>query len=103
MNFFGWLIVAVVACLQWGSVLSFHVKSAICKTTRLQLEMQSDLITDPLLLRAARGESVERAPVWMMRQAGRHMKVYRDLCVKHKTFRERSETVDLATEIRFVH
>ena len=27
----------------------------------------------------------------MMRQAGRHMKVYRDLVQKYPTFRERSE------------
>jgi uroporphyrinogen decarboxylase len=46
---------------------------------------------DPLLLRAARGEQVERVPVWMMRQAGRHMAAYRDLVTKHPTFRERSE------------
>ncbi len=59
-------------------------------------------VQDPLLLRAARGEEVERAPVWMMRQAGRHMQVYRDLCKQHKTFRERSENADVATEIRYV-
>ncbi|CAB1115233.1 unnamed protein product [Ectocarpus sp. CCAP 1310/34] len=55
--------------------------------------------TDPLLLRAARGEKVERVPVWMMRQAGRHIKEYRDLVQKHPTFRERSETPELSTEI----
>jgi len=53
----------------------------------------------PLMLRALRGDAVERPPVWMMRQAGRYMKVYQDLCKKHTTFRERSENVDLAVEI----
>ncbi|KAL6772396.1 UROD1 [Auxenochlorella protothecoides x Auxenochlorella symbiontica] len=54
---------------------------------------------DPLLLRALRGESVSRPPVWLMRQAGRYMKVYQDLCKQHTTFRERSENADLAVEI----
>lgn len=53
----------------------------------------------PLLLRAARGETVHRPPVWMMRQAGRYMKVYRDLRDKYPSFRERSENPDLAIEI----
>lgn len=55
--------------------------------------------TDPLLVRTARGEKVERVPVWMMRQAGRYMKCYRDLVEKHPSFRERSENTDLSVEI----
>ena len=57
------------------------------------------MTTDPLLLRAARGEAVDRTPVWMMRQAGRYMKVYRDLREKYPSFRERSENADIAIEI----
>ncbi len=53
----------------------------------------------PLLLRAARGESVSRPPVWMMRQADRYMKVYRELREKHPSFRDRSENPDLSYEI----
>jgi uroporphyrinogen decarboxylase len=53
----------------------------------------------PHLLRAARGETLDRPPVWMMRQAGRYMKVYRDLRDRYPAFRDRSEKVDLAVEI----
>ncbi len=53
----------------------------------------------PLLLRAAKGEKVERPPVWMMRQAGRYMKIYRDLREKYPSFRERSENPNLSYEI----
>eukprot|EP00798_Chlamydomonas_sp_ICE-L_P029106 gene29106-32318_t len=54
---------------------------------------------EPLLVRASRGEDVERPPCWMMRQAGRYQKAYRDLALKHPSFRERSETTELIVEI----
>lgn len=55
--------------------------------------------TDSALLRAARGEKVERTPVWMMRQAGRHMACYRALVDKYPTFRERSEIPEVSLEV----
>jgi len=57
------------------------------------------IMKDPLLVRAARGETVERTPVWMMRQAGRHMAVYRALVDKYPTFRERSEIPEVSLEV----
>ncbi|GAV60721.1 URO-D domain-containing protein [Cephalotus follicularis] len=55
--------------------------------------------SDPLLVKAARGEPVTRPPAWMMRQAGRYMAVYRKLAEKFPSFRVRSETTDLIVEI----
>lgn len=81
-----------------GFHLNFKVNQQSCIRRSKFLSMSTNDI-DPLLLRAARGEEVERVPVWMMRQAGRHMQVYRDLCTKYKTFRERSEIAEIATEI----
>ena len=53
----------------------------------------------PLLLSAALGNKISRPPVWMMRQAGRYMKIYRDLREKYPSFRERSENPELSYEI----
>ncbi len=55
-------------------------------------------IKNDLLLRALKGENVERPPVWMMRQAGRFLPDFRKLREKHSFF-ERCETPELATEI----
>ncbi|HEU4552530.1 MAG TPA: uroporphyrinogen decarboxylase [Chitinophaga sp.] len=57
----------------------------------------SDLKND-LLLRALRGETTARTPVWMMRQAGRYLPDYIKLRDKYSFF-ERCETPELATEI----
>lgn len=51
-----------------------------------------------ILVRAARGELVERTPVWLMRQAGRYMAEFREYSTKYP-FRERSETPAMATEL----
>ncbi len=53
----------------------------------------------PYLLRAASGEVLDRPPVWMMRQAGRYMKAYRDIRDKYPSFRDRSEIPEVAVEI----
>ncbi|KAL7463898.1 hypothetical protein ACHAXS_004251, partial [Conticribra weissflogii] len=51
-----------------------------------------------ILVRAARGETVERTPVWLMRQAGRYMAAFRQYSDKYP-FRERSETPSMAIEL----
>lgn len=50
------------------------------------------------LLKALRGEKVDRPPVWMMRQAGRYLPDFMKLRAKHSFFK-RVETPELATEI----
>jgi len=53
---------------------------------------------DPLLVRAARGERTERPPVWLMRQAGRHIPEYREIREDY-SFREAIETPEVAERI----
>jgi uroporphyrinogen decarboxylase len=53
---------------------------------------------DPLLVRAARREPVERTPVWFMRQAGRSLPEYRAVREKHSFF-EINRSAELTAEV----
>ncbi|CAL1702174.1 unnamed protein product [Somion occarium] len=55
-------------------------------------------LKNDLLLRAARGEETERAPVWVMRQAGRYLPEFRKVRESHEFF-EVCRTPELATEV----
>ncbi|RYY59379.1 MAG: uroporphyrinogen decarboxylase [Chitinophagaceae bacterium] len=55
-------------------------------------------MTNDLLLRALKGEELERPPVWMMRQAGRYLPEYMKIREKYGFF-ERCQTPELACEI----
>ncbi len=56
------------------------------------------ILKNDLLLRALRGEEVNRPPVWMMRQAGRYLPDYMKLKEKYSFF-ERCQNPELATAI----
>jgi uroporphyrinogen decarboxylase len=57
------------------------------------------MIKNDLLLRAAQGETVERAPVWLMRQAGRVLPEYRAVRAQAKNFMEFVKNPELAAEV----
>jgi uroporphyrinogen decarboxylase len=58
------------------------------------MELKNDLI-----LRAARGENIERYPVWLMRQAGRILPEYRVVRSSLSGFKELVETPERAAEV----
>jgi hypothetical protein len=73
-NTFAFIIFVVFVVDAFGlSLIKTRVPSSPGDSS-LRMSMVETKV-DPLLLRAARGEKIERIPVWMMRQAGRHMKV----------------------------
>lgn len=56
------------------------------------------MIKNDLFLRALKGETVNRPPVWMMRQAGRYLPEFMEIRKKYDFF-TRCQTPELASEI----
>jgi uroporphyrinogen decarboxylase len=56
------------------------------------------MIKNDLFLRALKGETVDRPPVWMMRQAGRYLPEFMEIREKYDFF-TRCRTPELASEI----
>eukprot|EP00548_Thalassiothrix_antarctica_P002243 CAMPEP_0194134452 /NCGR_PEP_ID=MMETSP0152-20130528/4523_1 /TAXON_ID=1049557 /ORGANISM="Thalassiothrix antarctica, Strain L6-D1" /LENGTH=421 /DNA_ID=CAMNT_0038830183 /DNA_START=98 /DNA_END=1363 /DNA_ORIENTATION=- len=81
-----------------ASTTTLHVATTTTTSdTPYKVERSSPGDRD-LLVRAAKGEDVERTPVWLMRQAGRYMAAFRAYSTKYP-FRERSETPSMAIEL----
>mmetsp|Transcript_43288 Transcript_43288/g.52489 ORF Transcript_43288/g.52489 Transcript_43288/m.52489 type:complete len:398 (+) Transcript_43288:114-1307(+) len=79
--------------------MSSTTPSAPTKTSPSQKPQQSPPSSNrDILVRSARGETTERTPVWLMRQAGRYMAAFREYSDKYP-FRQRSETPSMATEL----
>jgi uroporphyrinogen decarboxylase len=57
------------------------------------------MLKNDLILRAAKGEAIERYPVWLMRQAGRILPEYRAVRNALSGFKELVETPELAAEV----
>jgi uroporphyrinogen decarboxylase len=58
----------------------------------------SQALENSLFMRACRREAVPYTPIWLMRQAGRYMREYRDVRAK-TTFLELCKTPSLAAEV----
>lgn len=104
------MMLSLVGAARYGSIASYDdhpppqraitMRGDIDASTEnpLPLRERAPGMTEPLLVRAARGERTERPPVWMMRQAGRHLPEYREIRADY-SFREAIETPAIAEEI----
>mmetsp|Transcript_22645 Transcript_22645/g.21866 ORF Transcript_22645/g.21866 Transcript_22645/m.21866 type:complete len:385 (-) Transcript_22645:340-1494(-) len=91
------LTVRITLCYILVDGFNFN-KVRVNKQSQLSMAMDFQPGDADILVRAFRGEDVERTPVWLMRQAGRYIADFRKYSEKYP-FRMRSETPDIAIEL----
>lgn len=80
------------------SYAKVHKSPALVERNELASSNLTDSLHNSPFLRACRRESVPHTPIWLMRQAGRYMKEYRD--VRSRVgFLELCKTPSLAAEV----
>lgn len=70
-------------------------KQEICSPDAISI---SEKLSESVFMRACRREAVPYTPIWLMRQAGRYMKEYREVRAK-TSFLELCKTPSLAAEV----
>jgi uroporphyrinogen decarboxylase len=69
-----------------------------CLSQKVETKESHDPLLNSPFMRACRREPVPHTPVWLMRQAGRYMKEYREVRARH-TFLEMCKKPEVAAEV----
>lgn len=86
------------AAQQAPALLQEKKKRADIVISPIASKNGGDELNKSLFLKACRREKTERTPIWLMRQAGRYLKEYRELRAKVE-FLELCKNSDLASEV----
>jgi len=92
------MLVEKAARLSQGIIESKKKRPSQIQFPENQFKVVADPSFDSIFLKACRKEPTSRTPIWLMRQAGRYMKEYRELRSK-VSFIELCKNSDLASEV----
>ena len=79
-------------------MLSVQLNDNLCVKVQLEFKENFPPLINDRILRVARGQDVDRVPVWVMRQAGRYLPEFRKVREQHDFFTI-CQTPELACEI----